>query len=122
MKTVLTILLLSAAASNPQVRRPFKSDPPKICGSCAEWNLDRDPVRIYGNTYYVGTAGLSSVLITSGNGHILVDGGLAQSAELIDSHIRKLGFRTEDVKLIVNSHAHYDHAGGIHALQLASGA
>ena len=53
---------------------------------------------------------------------ILLDGGLQQSAAEIDRNIRKLGFKTEDVKLIVNSHGHYDHAGGIAALQRASGA
>lgn len=105
-----------------QIRRPFKSDPPKMCSSCAMWNAPVDPFRIFGNTYYVGTEGLASVLITSDRGHILLDGALPQSAEQIDSHIRKLGFDLKDVKLIVNSHAHYDHAGGIHALQAASGA
>jgi len=75
---------------------------------------------MFGNTYYVGTAGLSAVLVTSDGGHVLLDGGLPQSAEEIDRHIRRLGFRTEDVRLIVNSHAHFDHAGGIHALQHAS--
>jgi metallo-beta-lactamase class B len=117
-------LLLFAAllSENPQIRRPFKSDPPKICTRCVEWNAPLDPVRLFGNTYYVGTAGLSSVLITSERGHILLDGGLPQSAEDIDRHIRRLGFRTEDVRLIVNSHGHFDHAGGIHALAAASGA
>ena len=81
-----------------------------------------DPVKVFGNTHYVGTAGLSSVLVTSERGHILLDGGLPQSAEIIDRNIRVLGFRIQDVELIVSSHAHYDHAGGIHALQVASGA
>ena len=62
------------------------------------------------------------MLITGSAGSILLDGGLPQTAVLIDANIRKLGFKTEDVKLIVNSHAHYDHAGGIAALQRASGA
>jgi metallo-beta-lactamase class B len=109
-----------AALSNPQIRAPFRSDPPVMCERCPEWNAPLDPFRIFGNTYYVGTAGLSSVLITSESGHILLDGGLPQSAEEIDRHIRRLGFRTEDVRLIVNSHTHFDHAGGIHALQHAS--
>jgi metallo-beta-lactamase class B len=77
---------------------------------------------VFGNTYYVGTAGLSALLVTSERGSILLDGGLPQSAPLIDASIRKLGFRTEDVQLIVNSHTHYDHAGGIAALQRLSGA
>jgi len=115
-------LLVAALLSTAQIRAPFKSDPPKMCPQCAQWNAPLDPFRIFGNTYYVGTEGLSSVLITSENGHILLDGALAQSAEQIDAHIRTLRFNLKDVKLIVNSHAHYDHAGGIHALQAASGA
>jgi metallo-beta-lactamase class B len=114
------VLVALAVLSNPQIRAPFKSDPPVMCARCPEWNAPLDPFRVFGNTYYVGTAGLSSVLITSDSGHILLDGGLPQSAEEIDRHIRRLGFRTEDVRLIVNSHTHFDHAGGIHALQHAS--
>jgi metallo-beta-lactamase class B len=70
----------------------------------------------------VGTAGLSSILISSKQGLILLDGALPQAAPLIAENIRKLGFRIQDVRLIVNSHTHYDHAGGIAALQRASGA
>jgi metallo-beta-lactamase class B len=114
------VLVALAVLSNPQIRAPFKSDRPVMCERCSEWNAPLDPFRVFGNTYYVGTAGLSSVLITSDSGHILLDGGLPQSAEEIDRHIRRLGFRTEDVRLIVNSHTHFDHAGGIHALQHAS--
>lgn len=100
----------------------FKSDPPHKCDSCDEWNKPREPFKIYGNTYYVGTDGLSSILVVGNDGLILLDGGLEQSAAVIDANIRKLGFKTENVKLIVNSHGHYDHAGGIAALQRASGA
>ena len=100
----------------------FKSDPPHKCDSCEEWNKPREPFRLFGNSYYVGTDGLSAILITGEAGHILLDGGLEQSAALIDRNIRTLGFKTEDVRLIVNSHGHYDHAGGIAALQRASGA
>jgi len=80
------------------------------------------PFRVFGNTYYVGTAGLSSILIESEAGLILLDGALPQSAPLIAKNIHKLGFSISDVRLIVNSHTHYDHAGGIAALQRASGA
>lgn len=100
----------------------FKSDPPQKCDDCDVWNKPREPFKIFGNTYYVGTDGLSAILLVGDNGLILLDGGLAQSAPVIDANIRKLGYRTEDVKLIVNSHGHYDHAGGIAALQRASGA
>lgn len=92
------------------------------CANCAAWNKPQRPFRIYGNAYYVGTHGLSSILITSEGGHILIDGALPESPSLIVADIRSLGFRIEDVKLIVNSHAHFDHAGGIAELQRLSGA
>jgi metallo-beta-lactamase class B len=95
-------------------------EPP--CPSCAEWNAPHRPFRVYGNTYYVGTDGLGSILITSSAGHILIDGGLPESAPRIMDNIRALGFRVEDVKLILNSHVHFDHAGGIAMLQRRSGA
>jgi metallo-beta-lactamase class B len=84
--------------------------------------MPQQPFRIYGNAYYVGTHGLGSVLITSQAGHVLIDGALPESVPQIVAHIRSLGFRVEDIKLIVNSHVHFDHAGGIAELQKLSGA
>lgn len=92
------------------------------CANCVTWNKAQPPFRIFGNTYYVGPHGLSSILITSPAGHVLIDGDLPESARLIAGNIRLLGFRVEDVKLIVNSHVHFDHAGGIADLQRRSGA
>jgi len=92
------------------------------CTSCAEWNVSHAPVKIYGNTYWVGTNALGSILIASDRGHILIDGALPESAPQILANIRALGFRPEDVKLILNSHTHYDHAGGIEALRKETGA
>ena len=92
------------------------------CANCIAWNKPHPAFRIYGDTYYVGTDGLSSVLITSATGHVLIDGALPESASRIVANIRSLGFRVEDVKLILNSHVHFDHAGGIAKLQKLSGA
>lgn len=92
------------------------------CANCAAWNQAQPPFRIFGNTYYVGTHALSSVLITSATGHILIDGDLPESATQISANIKSLGFRINDLKLIVNSHVHFDHAGGIAELQRRSGA
>ncbi|HEY6330205.1 MAG TPA: subclass B3 metallo-beta-lactamase [Blastocatellia bacterium] len=92
------------------------------CSQCAVWNTSQTPFRIYGNTYYVGPHGLSSILVTSEAGHILMDGALEESAPQIAANIRSLGFRVEDIKLIVNTHVHFDHAGGIAELQRLSGA
>jgi metallo-beta-lactamase class B len=96
--------------------------PAAKCPNCAAWNEPQRPFRIFGNTYYVGTHGLASILVTSPQGHVLIDGALPASAPQILANIRALGFRVEDVKLILNSHAHFDHAGGIAALQRATGA
>ena len=92
------------------------------CPSCAEWNEPQRPFRLHGDTYFVGTHGLSAILITSPAGHVLIDAALPESAPLIRANIEALGFAMRDVKLIVNSHAHFDHAGGIAELQRASGA
>jgi metallo-beta-lactamase class B len=88
----------------------------------AAWNMPQQAFKIYGNSYYVGTHGLGSVLITSDTGHVLIDGALPESVPQIVASIRSLGFRVEDIRLIVNSHVHYDHAGGIAELQKLSGA
>ena len=121
LKPFLPLIVSMAAWVTPE-EKPFLTDAPTKCAACEEWNAPHEPFRVFGNTYYVGVAGLSAVLIACDDGHILLDGGLPQSAPLIDANIRKLGFRTGDIRLIVNSHAHFDHAGGIAALQRASGA
>jgi metallo-beta-lactamase class B len=87
-----------------------------------EWLAPQDPFALYGNTYYVGTHGISAVLITSPAGHILIDGGPAGAADQIAAHVRALGFKVEDIRYILNGHDHFDHAGGIAALQKMSGA
>ena len=62
----------------------LKPDPPKNCRSCAEWNQPAEPYVLFGNSWYVGSAGLSSVLITSDQGHILIDGGLGQLSAALE--------------------------------------
>lgn len=93
-----------------------------IDAGAADWNAPQDPFPVYGNTYYVGTGGISAVLITSPAGHILIDGGPPGASSQIAEHVRKLGFKVEDIRYILNGHEHFDHAGGIAALQKMSGA
>lgn len=103
----------------------YAADPltrPMPCERCAKWNEAVTPFRIYGNTYYVGVRGMASVLVASSQGLILLDGDLPQSAPLIEANLGRLGFKVKDLKLILNSHTHFDHAGGIAALQRDSGA
>jgi len=87
-----------------------------------DWDEPQEPFAIYGNVYYVGPHGISSVLVTSPQGHILIDGATKKSPEAVVAHIRQLGFKVEDIKYIVTSHAHGDHIGGTAALQRLSGA
>lgn len=120
---VATLSLAVAAVAPAQRAVPAPVDLSVTpCEYCAEWNEPQRPFRVHGNTYYVGTRGLAAILITSPDGHILIDGALPESAPLIAAGVRALGFKLEDVKVLLNSHAHYDHAGGLAALQRASGA
>ena len=86
------------------------------------WNQPIEPFRIVGNIYYVGANEIAAYLITSPHGHILLDGGFVETAPMIRANIRKLGFKPEDVKYLLNSHAHADHAGGLAQLKKWTGA
>lgn len=86
------------------------------------WNQPFEPFRIAGNLYYVGASDITSYLITTPEGHILIDGGFVETAPLIRESVKKLGFKMEDVKILLSSHAHYDHAGGLAALKGMTGA
>jgi metallo-beta-lactamase class B len=102
-----------------------RAEPPPATSPAAfppQWNAPQKPFRIHGRTWYVGTQGLSAILVDTGQGLALFDGDLPVSAPLIEANIRALGFRLRDVRWILNSHAHADHAGGIAALQRDSGA
>ena len=86
------------------------------------WNRPVAPVRIAGNLYYVGANEVCSYLITTPKGHIVIDGGFVETAPMIRANIAKLGFRVEDVRILLSTHAHFDHAGGLARLQEWSGA
>ena len=80
------------------------------------------PFRIAGNLYYVGANDVAAFLITGPEGHIVLDGGYPSTAPMIMASIAKLGFDIRDVKVLLNSEPHPDHAGGLGVLQHASGA
>lgn len=87
----------------------------------ARWNKPTEPFKIIGNLYYVGTDGLASYLITSPQGHILVDAVMPEATSQIKASIEKLGFKISDIRYLLNTHAHIDHTGGLAELKLASG-
>lgn len=110
------------AASLAVAAEVFEADPPVNCHSCDDWNQPQEPFQVFGNTYYVGMAGVSAVLVDGGSELLLLDAGLPQSAAPILANIRELGFDPANISTVVLSHAHFDHAGGINAIQRYSGA
>jgi len=86
------------------------------------WNQPVEPFRIAGNLYYVGASDITSYLITTPKGHIVLDGGFVETAPMIRANIERLGFRVRDVRILIGSHPHYDHAGGLAELKHATGA
>jgi len=95
---------------------------PQADATTRSWNQPVEPFRIIGNIYYVGASDITSFLIVTRAGDILIDGGFVETAPQIEANIRKLGFRLSDVKILLSSHAHYDHAGGLAELKRATGA
>lgn len=87
-----------------------------------EWTRPMEPFRIVGNLYYVGTADLTSYLFVTPKGNILLDTGLPENVPQVEANIAKLGFSIKKIKILLNSHAHYDHAGGLSAVKQKTGA
>ena len=87
-----------------------------------EWSRPAEPFRVAGQIYYVGTEGIAVYLIRTNAGLILLDGGLAESVPEIEANITALGFRPSDVKLMIATHAHWDHAAGLAKLKQDTGA
>lgn len=83
------------------------------CEDWDEWDKPAKPFHIYGNTYYVGTCGISAILVTGAEQHILIDTGTEKGSEAVLANIETLGFSTWDVGFILHSHEHFDHIGGL---------
>lgn len=121
----LLAVALVGAAPAPPTDGPARAEGARLAAACKGrngWSDAAPPARIFGNSYYVGTCGISVVLIASSRVHILIDSGPADAAPAVLANIRKLGFDPRDVKLIVGSHEHHDHIGGFAALKAATGA
>jgi len=87
-----------------------------------DWTKNYEPFRIAGNLYYVGTYDLASYLITTPQGHILINTGLAESVPMIKSHVESLGFKFSDIKILLATHAHFDHVAGMAEIKKITGA
>lgn len=95
---------------------------PIVTSRSDEWLAPAEPEKIVGNSYLVGFGGMSVALIDTGAGLVLIDGALPQAAPAILANVRKLGFDPRDIKYILSTEPHFDHAGGIAALVRDTGA
>lgn len=116
------LCLLACAVLLAAPRAKLSSLDGQYTPATPEWNKPVKPFRIIGNIYYVGAAEVSSFLITTPKGHILLDSGFAETVPLIQDAFKQLGFSIRDVKILISSHAHYDHAGGLALLKDLTGA
>lgn len=109
--TAIAGLLVATVTASAQSTELFRS-----------WNQPVPPFRIIGNVHYVGASDIASFLIVTPEGLILLEGGFVETAPLIEKSVRELGYRVEDIKILLTSHAHLDHAGGLAELKRLSGA
>jgi metallo-beta-lactamase class B len=107
-RRLLSLALLSMASA-------FSQNP-------TDWTEPFAPYKVAGNLYYVGSRGLASYLVTTPQGHILINSSLEESVPLIQASVAKLGFKFEDVKILLISHAHWDHCAGSAAVKKRTGA
>ncbi|MGY4397225.1 metallo-beta-lactamase class B [Sphingomonas sp. UYAg733] len=116
--TGLAMLLASAgsAQGDDPLTRPIAPE------SAKRWLGPQVPTRIYGNSYLVGFVDLNVALIRTSAGLIVIDAGVPQGVAAVEANIRRLGFRVKDVKYILSTEPHFDHAGGLAALARDSGA
>ena len=117
-KLVIALVALLTLAGTAQAQTPKDL----LAALLVKWNTPTEPFKMIGNVYYVGTDGLASYLITSPQGHILVDTVMPEATSQIKANIEKLGFKVTDIKYLLNTHAHIDHTGGLAEMKQASGA
>ncbi|MGH6743580.1 subclass B3 metallo-beta-lactamase [Novosphingobium sp.] len=104
---------------------PQAADGARLAAACKGkegWGDPAPPAHLFGNSWYVGTCGISAILVTGREGHVLIDGGIPEAAPLVLANIAAAGFKAKDVRWILSSHEHFDHAGALAALQRATGA
>lgn len=111
-----------ATLSGAQAALPAPPAGGETCEADAGWNDPAAPFRIHGSTWYVGTCGISALLLTSSEGHVLIDSGTKQAAPQVLANIRALGFDPADVRYLLFTHEHMDHVGGLAEVQRATNA
>ena len=125
---VVQVITIPLQKPPPQVERqiaPIEITGPQLAAVCKDrdgWDDPAAPAEIFANTYYVGTCGISAILIAGKEGSILIDSGTDQGAALVAQNMRDLGFPLASVRILLHSHEHGDHVGGMGRLQRLTGA
>lgn len=114
---ILAAAVLASPASNPAMEAWAER-----CERWDDWSRPAEPFRVYGNTYHVGTCGIAVFLVAGEEGHIVIDGGSNDGGPMVAANIEALGFRVEDIEILLHTHEHFDHVGGLSDLQQRSGA
>ena len=131
--SVSAVIAVASIAATSVAQTPAASDPLAIGGKDTAWFMDRvgrpdtdsepqAPFKIMGNVYYVGANNIASILVATPQGHILLDTGTQKMAAVVFPNIVKLGFKPADIKVMLISHAHYDHMETMETIRRITGA
>lgn len=119
MKFAAALVLLLLCSFHASARQRVSAE---LDASDIKRNAPAEPLRVIANVYHVGAADVTSFLVTTPRGHILIDAGYAETAPQIKANVARLGFKVEDIKILLTTQAHFDHAGGLADIKRASGA
>ena len=130
LAALLAVVLVSGCQAPPTIATATSTSEPAVrtlaaptpCAEDAGWSDPTTPRHVFGNTWFVGTCSISAILVTSPDGHVLIDAATAEAVPAIIANIRAAGFLVEDIRSILVTHEHNDHVGGVAGLQQASGA
>lgn len=120
---VAALTLATPASPQMHIPRPqAERDMATACAGRDGWGDPAPPAHVFGNTWYVGTCGITTLLVQTPDGLVLLDGGIPAAADLVLDNVRKLGFPPTAIRWILVSHEHFDHAGAVAEIQRRTGA
>jgi len=112
----------SAALDAARANAPAASAWTNACEDWDDWDKRAQPFSVHGDTYHVGTCGISAILVAGPEGHVLIDSGTRNGARVVLSNIRTLGLQPENLRAVLTSHEHFDHVGGLWWIHQNTGA
>ncbi len=119
---IIGALAVSIASASAQTSQPAMYSPEWYEQFAGPYSAPAEPFRVVGNIYFVGAANIASYLIATPEGHILIDTGMKEMHEVIKNNVQKLGFKMTDIKIMLETQAHFDHIEGHWLMQRVTGA